>query len=90
MTVKRYRLKTHSSCKKRFKITGTGKIVMNHVGKRHGMRKQSNNFIRSARGMKVVSDGLTKVIVKVIPNGIGNRRLRRTRIKINSVGAANE
>jgi large subunit ribosomal protein L35 len=90
MTVKRYRLKTHSSCKKRFKITGTGKIVMAHVGKRHGMRKQSNNFIRSTRGMKVVSDGLTKVIVRVIPNGIGGRRLRRARIKINSVGATNE
>lgn len=66
MALKKYKLKTKSSCKKRFKITGTGLIVANHAFKRHGMRKRPNKFIRNSRGMKVLSEGMSKVIRKVI------------------------
>jgi large subunit ribosomal protein L35 len=47
------KLKTKSSVKKRFRLTGTGKVKMTPAGKRHGMRKRSNKFLRNARGMKI-------------------------------------
>jgi large subunit ribosomal protein L35 len=70
MALKKYKLKTNSSCKKRFKITGTGQIMASCAFKRHGMRKRSNKFIRNSRGMKVVAEGMAKVIRKVIPYGL--------------------
>ena len=36
------KLKTHSGTAKRFKITGTGKIVMKKAGKRHLLTKKSS------------------------------------------------
>ncbi|MEO0922559.1 MAG: 50S ribosomal protein L35, partial [Pseudomonadota bacterium] len=44
------KMKTKSSCKKRFKVTANGKIKTAQAGKRHGMIKRSNKFIRNARG----------------------------------------
>ena len=35
------KMKTNSSAKKRFKITGSGKIKRNRAGKRHLLRKRS-------------------------------------------------
>ena len=35
------KMKTHSSAKKRFKVTGTGKIKRGHAGTRHLKRKRS-------------------------------------------------
>jgi large subunit ribosomal protein L35 len=43
------KLKTKSSVKKRFKISSTGKLVVGNVGKRHGMSKRTNSFIRSSK-----------------------------------------
>ena len=48
------KLKTKSSAKKRFSLTGTGKVKMGQAGKRHGMRKRSNKFIRNARGTDIM------------------------------------
>jgi large subunit ribosomal protein L35 len=70
MALKKYKLKTNSSCKKRFKVTGTGKIMAACAFKRHGMRKRSNKFIRNSRGMKVLSEAVSNVIRKVIPYGL--------------------
>ncbi len=42
------KMKTKSAAKKRFKITGTGKIKAAAAGKRHGMIKRSNKFIRDS------------------------------------------
>ena len=44
------KLKTKSGAKKRFKITGTGKVMAAQAGKRHGMVKRTPKFIRKARG----------------------------------------
>jgi len=35
------KMKTHSSAKKRFKVTGSGKIKRFQAGKRHLLRKRS-------------------------------------------------
>lgn len=48
------KLKTKSSAKKRFRLTGTGKVKMGQAGKRHGMRKRSNKMLRDARGMSIM------------------------------------
>jgi large subunit ribosomal protein L35 len=48
------KLKTKSGAKKRFKLTGTGKVVYAHRGKRHGMIKRTNKQIRNLRGTNVL------------------------------------
>jgi large subunit ribosomal protein L35 len=39
------KIKTKSGAKKRFKITGTGKVKAAHAGKRHGMIKRTKKQI---------------------------------------------
>jgi large subunit ribosomal protein L35 len=62
------KLKTKSGTKKRFKVTGTGKIMAAQTGKRHGMIKRSNKFIRNARGMAVLSQPDQKIVKKYMPS----------------------
>ena len=42
------KLKTKSGAKKRFKVTGTGKVLYAQRGKRHGMIKRTKKQIRSS------------------------------------------
>ncbi len=63
------KMKTKSSVKKRFKLTATGKLKMAQTGKRHGMIKRSNKFIRQARGTTVMCEPNAKVIRKFMPYG---------------------
>ena len=48
------KIKTKSGAKKRFKITGTGKVMYAQSGKRHGMIKRTKKQIRQHRGTKVL------------------------------------
>jgi large subunit ribosomal protein L35 len=64
------KMKTKSGAKKRFKITGTGKVKFQQSGKRHGMIKRTTKTIREHRGTAVLfkTDGDT--IKKYwLPNG---------------------
>ena len=63
------KMKTKSSCKKRFKITATGKVKVQAAGKRHGMIKRTNKFIRDARGTMVLADQDAKIVKKMMPYG---------------------
>ncbi len=63
------KMKTKSSCKKRFKITASGRVKSAQAGKRHGMIKRSNKFIRQARGTTVLSKPDEKIIKKMMPYG---------------------
>ena len=56
------KLKTKSSAKKRFRLTKSGKVKMPQAGKRHGMIKRSNKFIRNARGTTVLAKADEKII----------------------------
>jgi len=51
------KLKTKSSCKKRFSLTATGKIKATQAGKRHGMIKRTNKQIRNQRGTTILAPG---------------------------------
>jgi large subunit ribosomal protein L35 len=64
------KLKTKSGAAKRFKITGTGKVVYAQAGKRHGMIKRTNKQIRNLRGTNVLfkTDG-DNVKKYFLPNG---------------------
>jgi len=63
------KMKTKSGAKKRFKLTASGRVKCGQAGKRHGMIKRSQKFIRNARGMSVLSDQDAKVVKKFLPYG---------------------
>jgi large subunit ribosomal protein L35 len=48
------KIKTKSGAKKRFKITGSGKVLYAQSGKRHGMIKRTKKQIRQLRGTNVL------------------------------------
>ncbi len=61
------KMKTKSSAKKRFKATAKGRIKVAQAGKRHGMIKRTNKFIRNARGTTVLCDADEKIVKKFMP-----------------------
>ena len=61
------KMKTKSSAKKRFKTTATGKVKAQASGKRHGMIKRSNKFIRDARGTMVLAEPDAKIVKQFMP-----------------------
>ena len=56
------KLKTKSSAKKRFKISAKGKVMTAQAGKRHGMIKRTNKFIRNARGTSILAKSDERII----------------------------
>jgi large subunit ribosomal protein L35 len=64
------KMKTKSGAKKRFKVTGTGKVLYANAGKRHGMIKRTNKQIRNHRGMHTLFKGDSDNVKKYfLPNG---------------------
>ena len=61
------KMKTKSSCKKRFKVTAGGKVKSGQAGKRHGMIKRTNKFVRNARGTTTLSDPDAKIVKSMMP-----------------------
>ena len=61
------KMKTKSSAKKRFKVTATGKVMAAQAGKRHGMIKRTNKFLRNARGTTVLSEPDQKLAKSYMP-----------------------
>ncbi len=64
------KIKTKSGAKKRFKVTGTGKVLYQQSHKRHGMIKRTKKQIRQLRGTNVLfktdGDNIKKYF---LPNG---------------------
>jgi large subunit ribosomal protein L35 len=60
-SLKMPKMKTKSSVKKRFKITGTGKVLAGPGKKRHNLSARPQKAIRSNRGSQTLThaDGLT-------------------------------
>ena len=61
------KLKTKSSIKRRFRMTASGRIIMNPSGKRHGMRKRSTKMKRQARRTTYLSKSDTVIVKKIMP-----------------------
>ncbi len=47
--------KTHSGAKKRFKVTGSGKVLHERAGKRHLLERKSSQLTRRLTGTSEVS-----------------------------------
>jgi large subunit ribosomal protein L35 len=62
------KLKTHKSTAKRFKYSGSGKLMRTKIGKSHLRRKKSKRVKRMFDEMHVVDNkGAQKRIRKLIP-----------------------
>lgn len=64
------KLKTKSGVKKRFKVTGTGKIKSTQSGKKHGMSKRTKAQIRNQRGMTTMPECDAQIVRQFIPYGL--------------------
>jgi len=63
------KMKTKSSAKKRFKVTGTGKVMAPVGYKRHGLRKRPQKMKRQARGFMQLSPGDAKKVIRHFLHG---------------------
>lgn len=61
------KMKTKSGAKKRFKVTGSGKVVAGVAGKRHRLISHNAKYIRQNRGTAVLSDQDAKAVKKYMP-----------------------
>ena len=58
--------KTHSGTKKRIKITGSGKLLREHAGKRHLLERKPSKLTRRLTGTTEVSAADRKTIKKLL------------------------
>jgi large subunit ribosomal protein L35 len=58
--------KTHSGAKKRFKVTGSGKILREKAGKRHLLERKASKLTRRLTGTTEVSKADTRTAKKLL------------------------
>jgi large subunit ribosomal protein L35 len=61
------KMKTHAGAKKRFKVTGTGKVKYKKPGQRHLMTGDSGNQTRKSRKPVLVADSNVETMKKIMP-----------------------
>lgn len=61
------KMKTHSGAKKRFKVTGSGKVKFRKPGQRHLLTGDSGNQNRKSRKPGMVSKIDMKAMKKTLP-----------------------
>ena len=61
------KLKTKSAAKKRFSLTGTGKVRANVACKRHNLRKRPQKMKRKARGTVLLPDEAARIALAGMP-----------------------
>ena len=62
------KLKTKSAAKKRFSVTGTGKLKRNFANKRHCLFCKTQKMKRQARGTTLVSEADAQIVRKFLPD----------------------
>lgn len=67
----KYKLKTHKATAKRFRITGSGKVVRTKGGKSHLRRRKSSRVKRSLDKMQEVTQTATKRRIKRLAPYLG-------------------
>jgi large subunit ribosomal protein L35 len=65
--VKKYKLKTHKGTAKRFRVTGTGKVMRTKAGKGHFRRRQSTRVKQSLDKLIQVNSVTAKRIKHLAP-----------------------
>jgi large subunit ribosomal protein L35 len=61
------KLKTKSAAKKRFRLTGTGKVRANVAFKQHNLRKRPKKMKRQARGTMILALSDARVAKSCMP-----------------------
>jgi large subunit ribosomal protein L35 len=64
------KLKTHRGAAKRFKITGTGKLIRMHSGKRHLLGTKKPKRMRKLKKLTKVSKADTLKTMQMLPYGL--------------------
>ncbi len=73
-------LKTHSGIKKRFKVTGSGKLKISQSGKRHGLRRRSARSLNEHTGYTYAHSGDIRRLLRGMP---GQKISRITNYRLN-------
>ena len=60
------KMKTHSGAKKRFRVTGSGKIMRQQANRRHYREHKSSRLTRRLKGDQLVSKGSIKQIKRML------------------------
>ena len=58
--------KTHSGAKKRFKVTGSGKVMKQGSGMRHNLERKPTKLTRRLNKDRVIAPADAKVIKKLL------------------------
>ncbi len=67
-TVGKYKIKTHKATAKRFRVTGTGKLMRTKIGKSHLRRRSSKRVKRLFSEMLPVQGrGIKKTVKRLAP-----------------------
>jgi large subunit ribosomal protein L35 len=61
------KMKTKSGAKKRFKITGSGRVKFKQSNTRHRLLSRPNSMKRKARGMTIMSPADEQVVLTYMP-----------------------
>ena len=61
------KMKTKSGTKKRFRLTGSGKIKAGVAFKRHRLSARPQQMKRQARGTMILCDSDQKIVLKYMP-----------------------
>jgi large subunit ribosomal protein L35 len=62
-----YKLKSHSGASKRFKISGSGKVMRKKAGRRHIMTSKRRDRKRRLKDMAQVAPGMVQTIKRLLP-----------------------
>lgn len=62
------KMKTHSGAKKRFKLTGSGKVTHERTNKRHLLEGKSSRRTRRLSGVSVLPEGDAKKAQRLLGN----------------------
>jgi large subunit ribosomal protein L35 len=61
------KIKTHTATEKRFKVTGSGKVKLNHMNRRHKLGKKAPKRKRILRKAEYVAATQAKTIKNMMP-----------------------
>jgi large subunit ribosomal protein L35 len=64
------KLKTHSGAKKRFSITGTGKVKHSRAFMQHNLRRRPKDMKSKSLGVMMSDRDAPRVLRQLLPNGL--------------------
>ena len=60
------KMKTHSGAKKRFSLTGKGKVKYKPAGMRHILTKKSRKWKRKQRKISILNDSDSRIALRLL------------------------